>query len=89
MVDPTPLRMTPAHFPQVELHIRVSPPFDKSMMTLVRCVKIPPFRIAPEVITWGTRSFVRSRDIDHHDARTGDRYIEGVAYHVFDYDQGA
>jgi hypothetical protein len=41
---------------------------------------IPPFKPAPEVITWGARVFVRNDVYAIGDEATG--YVEGMAYAV-------
>jgi hypothetical protein len=46
----------------------------------VRDGEIPPFLIPPEVITWGSRSFVFSEDPQYTDAGAVAGYVEGLAY---------
>jgi len=45
----------------------------------VRDGEIPPFRPAPEVITWGSRVFVHDETANVEDPEV-EVYIEGLAY---------
>ena len=44
---------------RVELHVKALP---GEKETFVAAVAIPPFQTMPEVITWGTRTFLRETD---------------------------
>jgi hypothetical protein len=61
---------------RIELHANRAAP------TLVTAALIPPFNTLPDVIVWGTRSFVRDPHASEQDPSEPFKYIEAFCYTV-------